>query len=456
MSIPNANLELQATHLAEDGRGVGQDGETKIYVADLLPGERAEIEIEHRSRHHPKAWGRIVKREGELSADRATPDCPAFRKCGGCTWQHLAYPAQLKQKRQRLQRAFEAVLENPPAIPGVAAAPNPLHYRNKGKYVFGLQEGAIVLGAYKPRSHEVVSTLGCKVVEAGIDEVAARILRAAKKAQMPVYQEGVASDEAEISPGLRYAILRSNDAAGVLVTLVCTSSTPGETLRGLAQTLQKHPHVVGVLRCDNDLQSVALLTDEVTLLSGQPSLEEQLFGNPIALGPLSFWQVHRKQAELAYRAIAEALPVKPDSHVLELYAGIGGIAVALASAGHKVVGVDINEEAVRTANALAQDWGLSDSLGFVCADATNLDESFFENVSAVVVDPPRKGLGKRGIAQLCRAMPAHIAYLSCGPESLAADLQKLVSAGYEIESIQPFDFMPGTAQVECLAVLSRV
>lgn len=454
MSIPNANLDVQATHLAEDGRGVARDGDTEVFVADLLPGERAEIEIEHRSRHHPKAWGRIVKRQGELSNERRAPACPAYGSCGGCSWQHLAYPAQLKQKRQRLQRAFEAVLDDPPAVPGVAAAPSPLQYRNKGKYVFGLEEGAIVLGAYKPRTHEVVSTLGCKIVEAGIDEVAARLLRAVRAAGMPVYQQGDVIDDA-ISPGLRYAVLRSNHAGGVLVTLICTSSTPGQTLRGLAQTLQKHPHVVGVLRCDNDLQSGALLTDDITPLSGQPVLDEQLFGNPLPLGPLSFWQVHRKQAELAYRAIAEALPLKQDSHVLELYAGIGGIAVALASAGHKVVGVDNSEEAVRTANALAHDWGMSESLGFVCADATNLDESFFENVSAVVVDPPRKGLGKRGIAQLCAAMPAHIAYLSCGPESLAADLQKLMSAGYRIDAIQPYDFMPGTAQVECLAVLSR-
>ncbi len=434
---------------------MARHGEEEILVADLLPGEQAEIEIEHRSRHHPKAWGRIARRLDSLSKERITPACPAFGECGGCTWQHLRYPAQLKQKRQRLQRTLEAVLDDPPAVPGVAAAPNPLRYRNKGKYVFGLEEGTIVLGAYKPRSHKVVSTLGCKIVEAPIDEVAARVLRAAQDSHMPVYEEGDGSDGAAISPGLRYAVLRSNQAGGVLVTLVCTSSTPGETLRGLAQNLQRHPLVVGVLRCDNDLQSGALLTEDLSLLSGQPTLEEQLFGNPIPLGPLSFWQVHRKQAELAYLAIAEALPLKPDSHVLELYSGIGGIAVALASAGHKVVGVDINEEAVRTANALAHDWGLSDTLGFVSADATNLDESFFENVGAVVVDPPRKGLGKAGLAQLCQALPAHVAYLSCGPESLAKDLQKLLSAGYRIESIQPFDFMPGTAQVECLVILTR-
>ena len=455
MSIPSAKLQVQATHLAEDGRGVARIGDEEVSVVDLLPGEQAEIEIEHRSRHHPKAWGRIVTRVGELSSERTTPACPAYGTCGGCSWQHLAYPAQLKQKRQRLQRAFEAVLDTPPAVPGVAGAPSPLQYRNKGKYVFGLNEGEIVLGAYKPRSHVVVSTLGCKVVEAPIDEVAARILSVARTSGMPVYQQGDVLEHDVISPGLRYAILRSNHAGGVLVTLVCTSSTPDETLRGLAQALQKHPRVVGVVRCDNDLQSGALLTEAVVLLSGKPSLDEQLFGNPIPLGPLSFWQVHRKQAELAYRAIAEALPLKEDSHVLELYAGIGGIAVALASAGHRVVGVDISEEAVRTANALAHDWGLSESLEFVCADATNLDESYFENVSAVVVDPPRKGLGKRGIAQLCRALPASIAYLSCGPESLAKDIQELVTHGYRIESIQPFDFMPGTAQVECLAILSR-
>jgi 23S rRNA (uracil1939-C5)-methyltransferase len=254
---------------------------------------------------------------------------------------------------------------------------------------------------------------------------------------------------------MRYAILRSNAAGSVLLTLVCTSETDSTEVDSLALAMLEHPQVIGVLRCDNDLDSGTLLTDSIRSVCGASTLEEQLFAKPFELGPLSFWQVHRSQAELAYRAIADAIPKVEDGIVLELYAGTGGIAFALADAGHQVLGVDNNEEAVHAANQAAAERGLSERLRFACADATRLGADYFMKVCAVVVDPPRKGLGQRGVQQLAQSLPPRIAYLSCGPESLARDLRELAKVGYRIESIQAFDFMPGTAQVECLAVLAR-
>lgn len=342
-----------------------------------------------------------------------------------------------------------ATLSDPPTIPAPLAAPDTLGYRNKGKYVFGMAGGEIMLGAYKPRSHEVVSTIGCKIVETAIDEVAGELLAAARRLAMPIYSEKTSF------PGMRYAILRSNQTGSVQVTLVCSGETSASQVLELGKSLHAHPRVVGVLRCANDLRSGGLLTDQVTLLCGEPTLEEQILGVTVPLGSRSFWQIHRTQAERAYQKIGRALPVIKDARVLELYSGAGGIAFALAECGHRVQGIDLSDEAVRTANKAALGHGLAETVQFRCQDATQLVEDAFHQVSAVVVDPPRKGLGDKGVRQLCNALPAHIAYLSCGPDSLARDLARLVEGGYDIESLQLFDFMPGTAQIECLAILSR-
>ena len=449
MSISEVKIRVKALSLALDGRGIAQDGDLELHIADLLPGEVADVVLDDHSQHHRRAWGHIAQRIGETSPERRVPACPAFGECGGCAWQMLSYQAQLQEKRRRVHRALVQALPSPPAVPAPLAAPQTLGYRNKGKYVFGLNQGEIVIGAYRPRTHEVVSTIGCKIVEAAIDEVATELLAQAKKLALPVYQEK------NPGPGMRYAILRSNRDGDVLLTLVCSSETERSQVLKLGLALLEHPRVVGVLRCDNDLRSGGLLTEQVTLLGGDATLEEQVLGVPVPLGCGFFWQIHRTQAEHAYRAIAEALPVVLDSLVLELYSGAGGIAFALAESGHQVLGIDRSEDAVQAANAAARAHGLASKLRFRCQDATRLAPEDFANASAVVVDPPRKGLGDRGVQQLGAAMPAHIAYLSCGPESLARDLAQLVSGGYRIESLQLFDFMPGTAQVECLAVLQR-
>src|SRR5947209_4391369 len=102
---PN-RCEIAATALDDGGAGVGMIDGTAVHVGDLLPGERAEVVIDHRSPHKPEAWGRILKRIGAPSSARVAPVCPGFGRCGGCVWQHLAYPAQLAAKHARVAAAL--------------------------------------------------------------------------------------------------------------------------------------------------------------------------------------------------------------------------------------------------------------------------------------------------------------------------------------------------------------
>jgi 23S rRNA (uracil1939-C5)-methyltransferase len=445
MSNPPQNIRVRAVDLADEGHGIAffesSEGLLEVRVADLLPGESALVQIDHKSPHknqaHRRAWGHIIKRIGPLSEKRAKPPCPAFGQCGGCAWQHLAIDAQLEHKRLRVQRALERALHRSVEVPAVHAAPAISGYRNKGKYVFGKGH---LLGAYRPRSHEVVSTLGCQVVEPIIDEVATALQSHCVQLQMPA---------------LRYAILRSNAKQEVLVTLVCHSHTSADAMQKLADALRTHASVIGVVRCDNDLQSGGLLTNALTPLCGQAELDEEIASIPFKLGTGAFWQVHRQQAELAYRALVSAVPLVEDKLVLELFSGVGAIALMLAKAGHQVRAIESSAEATACAQAACKAMGLEKNAEFVCGDARALKPGDFANVHTVIVDPPRKGLTRAGCEQLLQAKPRRIAYLSCGPDSLADDIAMLESGGYRLEQVRLFDFMPGTAQIETLVVLER-
>lgn len=436
---------VEGQSIAEDGRGVTEFDGVTLYVAGLLPGEKGHLEIEHRSQHKPVAWARLIERVGEPSPHRAEPACPAYGVCGGCAWQHLDYESQLEEKQKRVASALQARLSELPEIPKPIASEWQTGYRNKGKYVVAEVDGRLTLGAYKPRSHDVVSTVGCQVVEPTIDTTAKHVAAHLKRCGIPVYSER------ERTSGLRYVLLRCNAKAQVLVTIVCTSDTDTEQMQNLAGAIHSFRRVCGVVRCNNDLHSGAILTDKVELLCGG-LLKEEIAGVTVELDSGSFWQVHRKQAARAYDDIVSLLDLPKGSKVMELYAGMGGIAFALAKQGLLVAAVERDVQAVDAATRAAHDAGLT-NVEFYHADATEMQSEDFEGIAAVVVDPPRKGLGNKGVKQLCEAKVAKIAYLSCGPESLAKDLEQLVAAGYRVAKIQLYDFMPGTAQVEVLTLL---
>ncbi len=448
---PHTHIVVCAERLAPDGHGIATSEETsgEIWVPDLLPGECALVEIVHQSPHkaRARAWAQIQERVGPLSPSRVTAMCPAHGTCGGCAWQHLDQDGQLEQKRLHVERALRDALDAPPTVP-LPIAGSATGYRNKGKYVVARDGDAVVLGAYKPRTHDVVSTLGCRVVQPIIDQVAAHIADRATALRIPVYSEGAGK-----SIGLRYVIIRSNKQRQALVLLVCTSDTASQDLHDLAHELAAVEAVEGVLRCNNDLRSGGLLSNDITRLCGNASISENAAGISIPLGPAAFWQLNRNQAERAYADLAAA--ITPAARVVELYCGVGAISFALAATGAHVLGIERDSASVDIATKAAKAAGLAERLQFLCADATNLDASLLADADAIIVDPPRKGLGERGTAQLIAAWPSAIAYLSCNPESLARDLAALVAAGYSIESIQLYDFMPGTSQVESLVLLRQ-
>ncbi len=437
--------DVTAHGLDETGCGIGDSEGRRLHVADLLPGERAEVAIDHVSPHKPEAWARIVRRLGAASADRVAPACPAFGRCGGCTWQHLAYPAQLAAKRERVVTALGAQ-----PVQVVAARPSPaeLGYRNKGKYVVGAAgNGDVILGAYAPRSHHVVDTLGCRVVAPIIDEIAVWVRGAAAGAGLVPYDEKTRAGE------LRYVIIRESDG-DVMIILVVTSAVARAKLENVANAMAKHPAVHGMVAITNDRRDGAIVPSGSTarVLIGHGYLVEKLAGVPIEVGAAEFLQVNRLQAAAMYARVAEL--AQPARRAVDLFAGLGGIGLHLARAGTEVVAVEIDRDAVAQLRRAAEAARLP--LTAIAGDAGNIAEDvrarLGEAPDVVIVNPPRKGLAGAEALVVELAAPTVI-YVSCGPESLGRDLAALAAHGYHPDAIEPFDLMPGTAQIETVVRL---
>ena len=435
--------EVTASELDEAGLGVGLSAGTRVHVADLLPGERAEVAVDHASPHKPEAWARIVRRIGKPSPERVEPRCPGFGRCGGCVWQHLSYPAQLAAKKARV----EAALGRP--VTDVRPSPQLFGYRNKGKYVAGQAGAHVILGAYAPRTHHVVDTLGCRVVAPIIDEVASWVRGAAEAAQLVPYDEPKRTGE------LRYVVIR--EAAGdVMISLVVASGTPRSKLEQVGSAMSKHPAVRGLVAITNDRRDGAIVPSgsSAQVLLGHGHIVEELAGVAIAVGTGEFLQVNRAQAAAMYARVAELAMEPGGKTAVDLFAGLGGIGLHLARAGAEVTAVEIDRDAVAQLRRAAERASLP--LRAVGGDAGTLPrEELPEAPDIVVVNPPRKGLSDGAHRLLVELAAPTVIYVSCGPESLGRDLAALAQHGYTPDVIEPFDLMPGTAQVEAVVRLRR-
>lgn len=436
--------QVTAAWLDEAGHGVGTADGKRVHVADLLPGERAEVAIDHTSPHKPEAWGRIVRRLGTASADRVEPACPGFGRCGGCLWQHLAYPAQLAAKRARVVAALGEGAE----VSDVRPSPQQLGYRNKGKYVVGRSGDHVVLGAYAPRSHHVIDTLGCRVVAPVIDEVATWVRGAAERAQLVPYDEATRAGE------LRYVVIRES-AGDVMIALVVAPGTPRNKLELVANALAKHAAVRGLVAITNDRRDGAIVPSgsSAQVLFGHGHLVEELAGIKVEVGAAEFVQVNRAQAQAMYARVAELAGDMRGKRAVDLFAGLGGFGLHLARAGAEVVAVEIDRDAVAQLRRAAERAGLP--LTTIAGDASADLAARLGTPDLVVVNPPRKGLSESTRQLLVALAPPTLIYVSCGPETLGRDVQVLAAHGWTPDTIEPFDLMPGTAQVETIVRMRR-
>ncbi len=443
-------IEIVATGLIETGHGVAKtDSGVEVRVPDLLPDERARVVIEHVSQHTPVAWARIEARLGPQAAMRVPPPCPAFGRCGGCVWQHLRYTAQLEHKRRRVVDALAGAGVSA-EVESVVAAPTERGYRNKGKYVVG--RGPI-LGAYLPRTHEVVDTAGCAAVAPAIDRAAARVRDALTSCRLEPY------DERQHRGHARYVVIRTAEDGTVLVGLVTTSDAPRDRLAAVAAALLVEEPVGGVVWLRNDATTGAIFdaASEPILLAGSATLVEHIAGVRVDVGITEFLQVNRAQATRLYEHVARCCGAGPGRRALDLYCGVGGISFALARTGARVLGVESHGAAVAAARRAAQRADLGDRVVFRAAQAHAIGEiarTYAPDI--VVVDPPRKGLEPAVRAVLAALSAEVLVYVSCDPRSLARDLAHLGrAAGYRAASVTPYDLMPGTAHIETLAVCRR-
>jgi 23S rRNA (uracil1939-C5)-methyltransferase len=388
-------------------------------------------------------------------------------ECPGCPLIGVPYPAQLETKKHRVVEAFAPY----PALARLAVSPvapaDPITgYRTRAKLIVG--PGG-TLGLYADgKDHKVVDIPHCRVITADLARVAAELrtrVAAAEKVG------GVLAPAATRRGALRAVDLREvRDGEGparVLLTLVVEKNHALQlpALREAAEDLLASvPGLAGVAANLHDGRSPQVLGPETTVLAGARTAPDRAGASRQLATYGSFVQAHRAQAAKIHALVTRAVgcPVPRDAssrpRVLDLYAGSGAIALALAAAGARVKLVESFPPAVDQARAAAAEQGLD--VETECADAEAAVRRIADSgegapYDAAVVNPPRRGTAPAVRDGLARLHVPRIAYVSCDPRTLARDLDHFARLGYRAASVQPLDMMPLTDEVETVALLER-
>ncbi len=383
------------------------------------------------------------------------PRCP-HPGCPGCPLMGTAYPEQLREKGARVARELGATLprEALPAVPPAVGSPRTEGYRAGAKLALGRAGPRVTLGIYRRGTHRVVDIPACPVHDPRINR-AARALRGLLR-QAP----GLVSPGPGGSGWLRYAAFEVSRARGATrITLVTRTGEARGALGALAARLcERLPEASGVVWNVNPSEGNEIFGPGWRLIRGAPDLVERFGGVEVRASPGVFLQANREQAARAYREALTLLSPGPGDDALDLYCGVGALALHLAPRVRRVVGIEVSPAAVEDARANARALGHGNA-SFRAGPADReladiLAEGFRPRL--VSLNPPRRGADPGVIRALRDSPPRAIAYLSCNPGTLARDLAALCDGGrFRVEAVVPFDFLPHTDHVEVLAALRR-
>ena len=336
-------------------------------------------------------------------------------------------------------------------IPPVIGSPRAFGYRNQVKLVARRARRGLLLGIYRPQSHTVVDITACPVHHPLINRVLARAREVIERFEVPIY------DERTHTGSLRYVLVRVSQWTKRAQIILVTRDPALPRARQLAAHLERIPAVVSVVQNINPERGNVILGARFVPLTRETALIERIGFLKLKTQAGSFLQANVTVARKLYeRALEWAAPAADDVAV-DLYCGAGALSFYLATAAKQVSGIEESPLAIIDAKANTRLNGFHNVRFYTGGVATLLPElaQHVRRIDVVTLNPPRKGAEIAAREAIIASAPRRIVYISCDPDTLARDLDWFAAHAYRTTAVQPFDLLPQTEHVECVAALVR-
>ena len=397
-SLVGTQFEAQIGKVAHGGHCVTRYDGRVVFVRHTLPGETVRVQITDGRNGDRFLLGDAIE-VLQPSEHRVAPRCrfAGPGRCGGCDWQHceLTYQRQLKSTVVAEQFQRLAGLEVDVAVEALPGDDEGTRWRTRTEFAI---DASGAPGLRRHHSHEIIPVDDCLI-----------------------------STERVIETG----VLAHRWPGVTSVDVVDASGEPRAVTVPLPQGDSGAPYV----------------TERVD--TGEWAAEFRLSAR-------GFWQVHPGAAATYVAHVLRELAPAQGEHAMDLYAGVGLFALALADAvgpAGAVLAIESDARAVRDAKSnLRHRAEIELRRGKVDRALKPLVRQGI-HADLVVLDPPRTGAGKSVMKDLAALRPRAIAYIACDPAALARDVAYARDAGYGIRSLRAFDAFPQTHHVECIAIL---
>ncbi len=453
--------KLEIGPMVAEGKCVARYEDKVVFVDLVAPGDIVDVLVTKQKKNFLEATPVFFH---QYSSQREKPFCIHFGVCGGCKWQHLNYPAQLKYKEQQVVDSLERLGKiSLPNIQPILASSKTIFYRNKLEFTFSNHRWLTIeeieskeqivnknaLGFHIPkRFDKIIDVLTCHLQPDPSNAIRLFVKDQAEQLSISFFdlkkQEGV----------LRNLLIRTSNTGGVMVILQFFQDHPQrEKLLNLIRA--QFPQITSLYYIINPKRNETFHDIETHLYYGEPHLIEQMEDLKFRIGPKSFFQTNSDQAYQLYSIVRQLADIKSNEVVYDLYTGTGTIALFLARHAKRVVGLEYVEMAVDDAKANAV-FNKIDNASFIAGDIKDLlTTKFIEEYgrpAIIITDPPRSGMHPDVVKALLAIRPTRIVYVSCNPATQARDLS-LMNDCYTIKVVQPVDMFPHTHHVENVVLM---
>lgn len=400
-------IELQLTGMAYGGDAFGRDSEGRmIFVGFGLPGEQVQVQLT--DIHKRWARGHITNLIKQ-SPQRIDPECPYFGQCGGCQYQHLAYPQQCEVKQIIVSDQLHRIGHIPDApVQKILPSPSPWNTRNKARFAID-ENGQLAFHGVNP--NELVAIDTCPLLEPDLNQLRTNL-------------------DFESIPGLHHVMLR-NGSSGPMIILESDADPDIE------------------MNVDFPASVVWMSPDGYKVLAGSDHLLQEIKELSFLVTSGSFFRVNNPMAERLVDKVLALVNVHPPAHILDLYAGTGFFSRFLAERGFSITAIEDSPWACLDFEVNLDPY--AEIALYEAAVEIALPEVTVP-ADIIIVDPPLSGISPAAMHAILAKRAARIIYISCDPATMARDARTLHEFGYELLEVTPFDTFPHTQHIETVSV----